>query len=740
MTSSESSRAVHRARFVNYNGSNITALGFSHTSNCEKRAPNDLRLAVGRSNGDIELWNPRNGWFQELKFPGGKDRTIEGLVWCNVEGEPLRLFSIGGSTALTEWNLETGLPLKNYDCNSGVIWSMAINSSQDRLAVGCDNGSVVLVDISGGKGSMEHDFILQRHNSRVLSVAWQYDHAVIGGCADGRIRTWNAERDAPTKGRLLNTMKVDKSKKESTLVWVVIYLPKINQIVSGDSTGAIKFWDCHFATLVQSFKVHDADVLCLSTDENNSKLFSAGVDRKIYEFTSNVPTGPKSLSKWIVTCNRLLHAGDVRTMTSFQAKNAQLLVSGGTEKALVVSPLDSFSDGIYTKIPFQVPFQKNILINKEQRLCVMWEQSVIKIWAIGIDQLEAKNYKLVCKLSLKDEQHIATCALSPDGQVLVVGRLSSTKVFHLQPQASKVKVTKLDNDFLLKTGCKHVRFIDNSKLIFVSANDEILFLDLEDDENDEKPRLIGMPDDSDFSIATRLDWMNTIDHIDAFENRAVISRPSGSIQVIDIEEGSVRTLARLPNAVTALQLSKRDTVLLTTSDNKLLEFNVNPEHEDSVLSQWCKTNKDRLPKDFENLKNKWLGVFCDGDNENRVWLWGVNLLMNLDLSQNLPVSSRRKPEKRSRDGGSVTKASTDIGDEDDDEDDEANILNEFALSSKQVTERKPVGTDKSYFLTDKYRPILFADVLSHNELVVIERPASMTTADVAAFDLPKLRF
>ena len=92
---------VHRCRFVDFTPATITSLAFSHKSNINKLTPSDLRLAIGRSNGNIEIWNPRNNWFQEMVIEGGKDRSIEGLCWSNVNGESLRLFSIGGSTVVT---------------------------------------------------------------------------------------------------------------------------------------------------------------------------------------------------------------------------------------------------------------------------------------------------------------------------------------------------------------------------------------------------------------------------------------------------------------------------------------------------------------------------------------------------------------------------------------------------------------------------------------------------------------
>jgi len=113
---------IHRSRFVPYPPSAINALAFSHPEpEHGQQDPESLRLAIGRANGNIEIWNPARGsWLQEKVFYGGKDRSVEGLAWTQepnsrdahgkvVPGR-LRLFSIGYSSSVTEWDLTTGLP------------------------------------------------------------------------------------------------------------------------------------------------------------------------------------------------------------------------------------------------------------------------------------------------------------------------------------------------------------------------------------------------------------------------------------------------------------------------------------------------------------------------------------------------------------------------------------------------------------------------------------------------------
>ena len=749
---------IHRSRFVDYTPGNITAISFSHRSDNDKLTPSDLRVAIGRSNGDIEIWNPRNNWFQELIIPGGKDRSIEGLCWSNVKDEPLRLFSIGGSTVITEWNLATGEPLKNYDCNAGVIWSIAINQSMNKIAVGCDNGTVVLIDISGGPGSLEHDTILMRQEARILTLAWNKDDYVIGGCSDGRIRVWNAMPSNESRGRLLHTMKVDKAKRESTLVWSVLYLPVTNQIVSGDSTGSVKFWDFQYATLSSSFKPHGADVLCLTTDVTNTRVFTAGVDRKIFQFTRVVPTSDNQSTaktndpyKWINSCNRLIHGNDVRALAGYQSKGADFLVSGGVEKTIVVSSITSFAEGNYRKMPLVEPFSKNVLINKAQRLVVMWHEATVKIWIIGEDADQEKNYKLVCKLVLKDEQNISNCTLSPDGQVLVVCRNYTTKLFHLQPEDGKLLVTKLDNELLSKTGTKLAKFLDNSRILFCTSDDELALLDLESDD-DEKFEYIETSEVQTTKSGIKVPYINNINQLDISEKYAVLSRRCGIVDIVDLKTKTTRVLVRLTNFITSLKINeKRNSVVVITADNKIYEFNLTAnsdgDEESSLVTTWSKNNTDNLPKQIVNNKEKCVGVLCDEENENIVWFWGSTWISRLDLTVDLPVSTRKKQKKRGRDGLTITDESNFMNYEDEDNedndidmDDNIDILRDNNRGLKSVTPVKGNLDRKVFFFSDKYRPILFCDFVSGNELVIVERPPSMLENKRKAFHQPKLVF
>lgn len=521
---------IHRCRFVDYTPHTITATKFSHKSSASAPIPGDLRLAVGRSNGDIEIWNPRYNWTHELTLPGSNGRSIEGLCWSTQENETPRLFSIGGSTYITEWDLKTLKPLTNYDCNAGIIWSIDTSKDNNRLSVGCDDGSVVIIDISGGIGSLEHDIICQRQDSRVLSIQWFKNELVVGGCADGRIRSWSTAGE--TKGRLSSTMRVDKSKTESTLVWSIIILAEKRQIVSGDSTGSIKFWDLDNFSLLQSFKVHDADVLCLSADINEEKVFTGGVDRKIHQF--NLLT-TKNSYKWIHNFNRLLHSNDIRSISIFESKGINFLVSGGVERSIVIQSIQQFHDGKYKKL-FINQQRSNVVLNEEKKLAVMFQDQIVKIWKVIVGK-----HKLVAKLNLAEEENITSVDINDDASLLVVSRLTSVRVFQLieDLETHKFKVSKFRDDNFdgLIEGAKIVKLYSNNKLLVLTPDEEIYKFDI-----DISQKTITLDDEIELveteTKAHELSYSNSVNNliISPDESKLVLSRFNGCIEVYALSE------------------------------------------------------------------------------------------------------------------------------------------------------------------------------------------------------------
>lgn len=725
---------IHRCRFVDYTPHTITSIAFSHGSDTNNMASNGLRLAVGRSNGDIEIWNPKFNWTHELTLYGSRGRSIEGLCWSGDEDYPPRLFSIGGSTYVTEWDLATGLPKTNYDCNVGVIWSLAVNKSGNKLAVGSDDGTVCIIDISGGPGSLEHDMICQRQDLRVLSIDWYDDEMIIGGCADARVRCWSTSKD--TKGRLLGTMRVDKSKTESTLVWSVKVLSKRKQIVSGDSTGSVKVWDLNSFTLLQSFSNQEADILCISNDVHEERFFTAGVDRKIHQYNLINSNSSKN-SKWVHSYNRLLHSNDVRSMAVFESKGYNFLISGGVEKSIVIQSLSQFHDGKYRKLALAQQ-HRNTLYNKLQNLVVMWQDQQIKIWKVGGEEA----HKLVLKVSLSDDDNITQVALNKQGNLMVVGTMTSVKIFDLSPSANgrKLVVSKYrDENFdSLASGCKKIIIYDDNKFLILMPNEEIYKFIIDREE-----RVIELDNEielENYEAKSTISYHNNINNIvlNEEETHLAISRFNGVIQIVQLEDLSSFKLLTLSGSPHLISFTGNDTLVVLNDDNKLVELTYKQTGKlDALLTSWSKRNSEFLPKQFLTLEEKPEGLFTD---DQKVWIYGKNWISYFNLSINIPINKTYKntasSKKRTRDGLTIEE------EEEEEEDSNLNMM-ELSLKQTQINKIKQQEQDedssdkeKPFFLSFKYRPVLSVDKFDDQDLIILER--DNTNLSAPAFNLPKI--
>jgi U3 small nucleolar RNA-associated protein 4 len=340
---------IHRCRFVPYPPSAINALAFSHTTARKGKVPASLRLAIGRANGDIEIWNPLKGaWFHEITLRGGKDQSIEGLAWIQNLGETsnghnvpgkLRLFSIGNSSFVTEWNLEDGTPLRHSDNNYGEIWCLASQPPQEcikekkkaaskteypgqNLIIGCADGSVVLLSTEDDQLSLKRALARpSTKKARILSIVFQNRYTVIAGCADSTIRVFDARSGALR--RLMTLGPGPTGGPRETLVWSVRCLPD-GTIISGDSSGEIRFWDGKSYTLRQRIQSHRADILDIAASANGETIISGGMDRRsiVYRKTGNA-------KRWAEVTHRRFHSHDVKAMATFESPTLNVVVSGG---------------------------------------------------------------------------------------------------------------------------------------------------------------------------------------------------------------------------------------------------------------------------------------------------------------------------------------------------------------------------------------------------------------------------
>ncbi|KIX95921.1 uncharacterized protein Z520_08176 [Fonsecaea multimorphosa CBS 102226] len=459
---------IHRCRFVQYPPHPINALAFSHSSNPKKKAPPDLRLALGRNNGDIEIWNPENGlWVQETILRGSKNTTIEQLAWTQdlvweelhdanapkTSRGPLRLFSTGGSTSVTEWDLNTGAPRSKAEGNFGDIWCFAAQpqledakspealqggAGSQLLAAGCSDGTIVLF-------STEDDDLRYLRplaqppvkKPKVLSLVWRDRKTLVAGYEDSTIRVIDV-----SSRRILRNMSLGKPiEGNNSVVWTVKCLPD-GTIVSGDSSGELKIWDPENYSLVQRLKSHKADVLDIAMSASGDMIFSVGVDRRTVAHKLVPLHSATQKMRWAEVSHKRYHQHDVKCASSFESTELSTLVTGGMDARPVVVPIRR-SQTEYHRALSHLPQRSQISASKTSRMFISWWDREIVVYHVrkflntsaevaGPEGAVESCYDTLTRLVIQDDESIQDAQMSRDGRLIAAATSNSVKLFQLR--------------------------------------------------------------------------------------------------------------------------------------------------------------------------------------------------------------------------------------------------------------------------------------------------------------------
>ncbi|KAJ0247484.1 Transducin family protein / WD-40 repeat family protein [Hirschfeldia incana] len=303
--------------------------------------PDGSRVAAAREDGSLELWIVSPGslsWHSQLIIHGDPKSRISHLAWVDT-----RLFSSSIDGTISEWDLFDLKQKVVLDSIGVSIWQMAVappstvepvqnvylsEKSDDeegesgvengsefdeaeekpevpdrRLAVACDDGCVRIYYVSDSE-KLTYFRSLPRVSGRALSVTWSSDaQRIFSGSSDGI---------TVGLGGLGNGSEL--------CIWSLLSL-RCGVLVSGDSTGSVKFWDSQHGTLLQSHSNHKGDVNALAASPSHNRVFSAGADGQVILYKlaggtlKSLDSKSTSTKKWdYIGCVRA-HTHDVRALT-----------------------------------------------------------------------------------------------------------------------------------------------------------------------------------------------------------------------------------------------------------------------------------------------------------------------------------------------------------------------------------------------------------------------------------------
>eukprot|EP00040_Diaphanoeca_grandis_P029238 m.170849 g.170849 ORF g.170849 m.170849 type:complete len:782 (-) comp31622_c1_seq1:25-2370(-) len=714
-------QTVHRCRFVEYQPNCINSFAVqTHPTATTDEV--DEKIAVARSNGDIEIWNISSGWHMERVIPGGEDISVEQVIWHGN-----RLFTAGLHSMITEWNVSKLRVETIVDSFGGSVWCIAMNKEGTKIAAGCEDGSIKILDMTDDTLVFVKSF--DRQEGRILSVDWHADgETIVSGASDSTIRLWNVET-----GKCKLRITVQTAKKQQALVWSVKILENMT-IVSGDSLGKTQIWDGKFGTLLQSFVEHEADVLVTAVSSDSKHIFSSGVDNRLIQLTKLDDT-PIKQGEWVLSARHRDHTHDVRAL-ALSPRGA--VVTGGLDTNLMVYQAARFSryGASHRKIP---PFPQNQIFSiapKANMVCYQRDRAV-KIWQLGVasenaDEIEnaakanqARNGgnqirveqspRMLVELKCQSTGNIVSSGISADGAHVAYSNMMGTRIFniHLEEETGSYKmsrVRKIKEDLLIAHAMLFTP--DTSMLLSATTDEHLQVINVKQaavmatikipcDESDQRGScLMAVSDDGQwvvvaYSLRFHIFNLDTLQH-----------------------HGTTPSFGALPSAVSFFPSTS--TIVIACVNNRVYMYDVDKQEQ----TDWSKEHSHQLPLQWVKKREKTVSISFDPTNKSKAYFHDHAGVYIVDFSKNIPKRhaqlaqiggnpvrnklSRKRDRKRRQEEHAAMKLKRY----------QTHKRSKYAAPK----EKPPPPTCQNFKLVKKFQPLLFFGVAGVNTLVVVERP------------------
>nr|XP_014094570.1 U3 small nucleolar RNA-associated protein 4 homolog [Bactrocera oleae] len=464
---------THNVRFYNLTPRSIQSMAYNKIWH---------KLAISRNDGSIEIWDVQHASYLEKVIPKSPGNSVEGMVWA---GE--RLFSVGLTGELVEWDLLYLKPRRKQFVTGNAIWCVDINSTGTELVVGTEEGYINIFDIDGDQ--MQYKQLFDKQEGRVLCCKFDSTGEFLVTGSLGAIRIWDVK-----SGHALHKMSITRAdKKKEAIVWSLQVLSDFT-IISGDSRGQVSIWDGKLAAHLESHQVLKADVLAVAVNEEENLLMCSGIEPiiRIYAKTK-IKREDAEHYCWVKYLQRSVHDNDVKALVCAGDR----IFSGGMDGYLGISSASKRS----STISKYGPFLKNpcVAISKKNRMLLLRYTNYFEVWRLGstdgrpqlVGPTENENDhkskqkakeperrmlaldtvpEKLLEFKSKNDEPIICATISPDGQWLCYSTQKSIRLFRFLPAVSGkndtqlARVKGLPKQFVTAS---HIIFSSDSKHIFL---------------------------------------------------------------------------------------------------------------------------------------------------------------------------------------------------------------------------------------------------------------------------------
>jgi WD40 repeat protein len=391
-------------------------------------SPDGKLVAVGRSDGKVELWNVDGASRQSRLIDSHRH---EGLVTSVAfSGDGQRIASAGGADRAVAISNAAGGQGKRIVTGSEVF-TVAFDPRSDLLASGGSDGDIQFwnpdgspapgiphahtngvmslafspiepVIVSGGADHMvrlwhtdsltEFDNPLRRHTETVEGVAFNAAGTrIVSASADHTVQLWDAASREPIGDPMI---------RHNEIVWAAIFVG--DRIVSGSNDHLIRVWDGIVGQPISKpLGGHQGAVTGIAINGGGDRIASASADRTVRLW--NLYTGKE------IAPPLLGHTGVV-TSVAFSPK-ADVLASGSADGTIRLWHTDSHE--LIKTLETGHPVYSVAFSPEGDRLASAGGDCHVTLWDLGSE----KPTPLLCN----DRSAVLAVAFSPRGDRLVSG-------------------------------------------------------------------------------------------------------------------------------------------------------------------------------------------------------------------------------------------------------------------------------------------------------------------------------
>ena len=432
---------------------------------CLSVAPGGKRVALGRGNGAVELWDLQTGkflqkleghggdvayvgavswsptgkWFatggadeylriwdaatgeliRELKGPAqrsGDSDMVDSIRALDVSADGSRILSAGKGDSVQLWEVDTGKLVRTYPAHSWNVLAAAFAADGKRVVSGSVDGDWCVWDPRTGQRIQPEPAPWPGRSPITAILAGRDGRWLATGGGDGSIKLW----DAGTGEELR------KPSGHTDQVTCLVADPRGAWIASGSADTTVRLWDARSGTARQILRNHQRMTTALAVTPDGRRLVSGSSDKRVTVW---------DLANGKVERTWRAHGGGLNALAI--TRDGRRLISGGADgppteagsvktwdlaSGNVVQTIDDFSGSV--NHVFMDPSEQRLVTESSLGVHVSeWGTAEegpcqIRVW----DTKSGERVGAIAEI----EGGVLSTALSPSGAVLATAGLDRT--------------------------------------------------------------------------------------------------------------------------------------------------------------------------------------------------------------------------------------------------------------------------------------------------------------------------